>query len=136
MEDNLVLVKTNHQFATAGIWVEATASYVTFFDYRLGVERENCVRLRIPTGTEFERQRCITALRGVTEFLESKLDSVNREPMGFGSRVHVTSFNGRRWGLRTLGFTEDDTHQLGSRLGILTSAEKVPCSDFENIRIT
>jgi hypothetical protein len=54
------------------VWVEVTASYFAFLDFRADPDGIEC--LRIPTGTDYEKLRAITALRSAADFLVSKLD--------------------------------------------------------------
>jgi hypothetical protein len=66
------LVKLKCPFGKGDVWIEVTASYFAFVDFRADPDGIEC--LRVPTGTNCEKQRAVDALRSVADFLESKLE--------------------------------------------------------------
>jgi hypothetical protein len=72
MKNDPSLVKIECPFGKGDVWIEVTASHFAFVDFRADSDGIEC--LRVPTGTNYEKQRAITALRSVADFLESKLE--------------------------------------------------------------
>jgi hypothetical protein len=66
------LVKVKCPFGKGDVWIEVTASYFAFLDFRADPAGTEC--LRVPTGTTYQKQRAVDALRSVADFLESKLE--------------------------------------------------------------
>jgi hypothetical protein len=60
------------------VWIQVTSSHFAFVDFRADPDGTEC--LRVPTATEYEKQRAITALRSVADFLESKMDAAEVSP--------------------------------------------------------
>jgi hypothetical protein len=75
---NPSLVKQKLPLGKGDVWIEMTASYFAFLDFR--ADPDSTEHLRIKTGTNYEKQRAITALRSVADFLESKLDAAEVSP--------------------------------------------------------
>jgi hypothetical protein len=73
MKNDPSLVKVKRPFGKGDVWVEVTSSYFAFKDFRADPDGIEC--LRVPTGTIYDKQRAITALRSVADFLESKMES-------------------------------------------------------------
>jgi len=69
---NPSLLKQKLPLGKGDVWIEVTALYFAFVDFRADPDGTEC--LRVPTATEYEKQRAITALRSVADFLESKLE--------------------------------------------------------------
>jgi hypothetical protein len=69
---NPSLLKQKLPLGKGDVWIEVTASYFAFVDFRADSDRTEC--LRVPAGTNYEKQRAVDALRSVADFLESKLD--------------------------------------------------------------
>jgi hypothetical protein len=78
MKKNPCLVKEKLPFGKGDIWIEVTASYFAFLDFRADPNGTEC--LRVPTGTIYDKKRAITALRSVADFLESKLGAAEFSP--------------------------------------------------------
>jgi hypothetical protein len=72
MKTNPSLVKQKLPLGKGDAWIEATASYLAFVDFRADPDGIEC--LRVPTATKYEKQRAVDALRSVADFLESKLE--------------------------------------------------------------
>jgi histidinol-phosphate/aromatic aminotransferase/cobyric acid decarboxylase-like protein len=72
MKNDPSLVKVKCPFGKGDVWVEVTSSHFAFVDFRADSDGIEC--LRIPTGTNCEKQRAVDALRSVADFLESKLE--------------------------------------------------------------
>jgi hypothetical protein len=73
MKNDPSLVKQKLPLGKGDVWIEVTASYFAFKDFRADPAGIEC--LRVPTGTEYEKRRAMAALRSVADFLESKMDT-------------------------------------------------------------
>jgi hypothetical protein len=78
MRKNPSLVKEERSFGKGDVWIQVTSLYFAFVDFRADPDGTEC--LRVPTATEYEKQRAITALRSVADFLESKMDAAEVSP--------------------------------------------------------
>jgi hypothetical protein len=78
MKNDPSLVKIALPFGRADMWIHATPTCLAFLDFR--ADPDGIERLRVPTGTNYEKRRAITALRSVADFLESKLDAAEVPP--------------------------------------------------------
>jgi histidinol-phosphate/aromatic aminotransferase/cobyric acid decarboxylase-like protein len=72
------LVKVRFPLGKGDAWIEVTSSHFAFVDFRAHPDGIEC--LRVSTGTSYEKQRAIDALRSVADFLESKLDAAEVSP--------------------------------------------------------
>jgi hypothetical protein len=78
MKTNPSLVKQKLPLGKGDAWIEVTSSHFAFVDFRAHPDGIEC--LRVPTGTNHEKQRAIDALRSVADFLESKMDATEVSP--------------------------------------------------------
>jgi hypothetical protein len=72
MKNDPSLVKIECPFGKGDVWIQATPTCLAFVDFR--ADPDSTEHLRIKTGTNYEKQRAIAALRSVADFLESKLE--------------------------------------------------------------
>jgi hypothetical protein len=72
MKNDPTLVKLKCPFGKGDVWIEVTASYFAFVDFRADPDGIEC--LRVKTETTYQKQRAVDALRSVAAFLESKLE--------------------------------------------------------------
>ena len=72
MKNDPSLVKIECPFGKGEAWIQATPTCLAFVDFRADPDGTGC--LRVPTGTEYEKQRAVDTLRSVADFLESKLE--------------------------------------------------------------
>jgi hypothetical protein len=70
MKNDPSLVKQKPPLGNGDLWVDVTSSHFALVDFRADPNGTEC--LRIPTGTDYEKQRAFDALRSVADFLESK----------------------------------------------------------------
>lgn len=72
------LVKIQCQLGSSGVWLEATSTHLSIYDFGVAPQHEKTVRLSIPIRAESEKERVIGALLDLAEFLESKLAAAAR----------------------------------------------------------
>ena len=67
------VVKVQSHLGTRDAWAEATSTRLAFFDFGLGTDRAEALRLFIPVKEDAEKMRVVEGLLSVAEFLESTL---------------------------------------------------------------
>ena len=102
MKTNPSLVKQKLPLGKGDAWIEVTSSHFAFVDFRAHPDGIEC--LRVPTGTNHEKQRAIDALRSVADFLESEMDAAEVDRICSGGQRRPPSYRRVDLPARSAGF--------------------------------